>query len=413
MIKHSTITIRETKESKMVKIGSDLKPKIAQGVIDKWQSLIDTVAKIADVPSGLIMRLNEKTIEVFLTSETEGNPYKVGEQANLIYGLYCETVIGTQKKLLVPDATKNKSWKENNPDVDIDMISYLGFPINWPDGEVFGTVCVLDNKENYYSNDLSNLLHQIKQHIETDLQILLLNTDLVEKNSQLEQLNNTKSKFLSLISHDIRGSVGTLSEFLKLILEDYDRFDKSELKPILNSLSKNAISTYQTLETLLTWSKNDLVQIKPNKIKVNIVDITETILNSFEQEIILKELKIEKEYYSNNVFINVDEKMMTVIMRNILSNAIKYTKRGGPITIRMFQFKKQEIIEIEDTGIGMDKSSVDNLFSYDESHSTQGTKGESSAGIGLMLANEFMVKNDIKIIVESEIGKGTIFKLSI
>ena len=413
MIKHSTITIRETKESKMVKIGSDLKPKIAQGVIDKWQSLIDTVAKIADVPSGLIMRLNEKTIEVFLTSETEGNPYKVGEQANLIYGLYCETVIGTQKKLLVPDATKNKSWKENNPDVDIDMISYLGFPINWPDGEVFGTVCVLDNKENYYSNDLSNLLHQIKQHIETDLQILLLNTDLVEKNSQLEQLNNTKSKFLSLISHDIRGSVGTLSEFLKLILEDYDRFDKSELKPILNSLSKNAISTYQTLETLLTWSKNDLVQIKPNKIKVNIVDITETILNSFEQEIILKELKIEKEYYSNNVFISVDEKMMIVIIRNILSNAIKYTKRGGPITIRMFQFKKQEIIEIEDTGIGMDKSSVDNLFSYDESHSTQGTKGESSAGIGLMLANEFMVKNDIKVIVESEIGKGTIFKLSI
>jgi signal transduction histidine kinase len=413
MIKHSTITIRETKESKMVKIGSDLKPKIAQGVIDKWQSLIDTVAKIADVPSGLIMRLNEKTIEVFLTSETEGNPYKVGEQANLIYGLYCETVIGTQKKLLVPDATKNKSWKENNPDVDIDMISYLGFPINWPDGEVFGTVCVLDNKENYYSNDLSNLLHQIKQHIETDLQILLLNTDLVEKNSQLEQLNNTKSKFLSLISHDIRGSVGTLSEFLKLILEDYDRFDKSELKPILNSLSKNAISTYQTLETLLTWSKNDLVQIKPNKIKVNIVDITETILNSFEQTIILKELKIEKEYYSNNVFISVDEKMMIVIIRNILSNAIKYTKRGGTITIRMFQFKKQEIIEIEDTGIGMDKSSVDNLFSYDESHSTQGTKGESSAGIGLMLANEFMVKNDIKIIVESEIGKGTIFKLSI
>jgi signal transduction histidine kinase len=413
MIKHSTITIRETKESKMVKIGSDLKPKIAQGVIDKWQSLIDTVAKIADVPSGLIMRLNEKTIEVFLTSETEGNPYKVGEQANLIYGLYCETVIGTQKKLLVPDATKNKSWKENNPDVDIDMISYLGFPINWPDGEVFGTVCVLDNKENYYSNDLSNLLHQIKQHIETDLQILLLNTDLVEKNSQLEQLNNTKSKFLSLISHDIRGSVGTLSEFLKLILEDYDRFDKSELKPILNSLSKNAISTYQTLETLLTWSKNDLVQIKPNKIKVNIVDITETILNSFEQTIILKELKIEKEYYSNNVFISVDEKMMIVIIRNILSNAIKYTKRGGTITIRMFQFKKQEIIEIEDTGIGMDKSSVDNLFSYDESHSTQGTKGESSAGIGLMLANEFMVKNDIKVIVESEIGKGTIFKLSI
>jgi len=413
MEKFSNVTIRETKESKMVKIGSDLKPEIEQGIIDKWQSLIDTLAKIADVPSGLIMRLNEKTIEVFLKSQTEGNPYEVGEQAKLIYGLYCETVIGTQKKLLVPDATKNKNWKEDNPDVDINMISYLGFPINWPDGRVFGTVCILDNKENYYSDDLSNLLHQIKQYIETDLQILLLNIDLAEKNVQLQQLNNTKSRFLSLISHDVRGSIGTLDKLLKLILEQYNEFDKSELKPILNSLSRKASSSYQTLQNLLDWSKNDLVQIKPNKIKINIVDITESILNSFEQEILLKELKIKKEYYSNKIFIDVDEKMMTVVMINILSNAIKYTKNGGTITIRMFEFKKQHVIEIEDTGIGMNKSSVDNLFTYNESHSTQGTKGESSAGIGLMLAKEFMVKNDIKVIVESEIGKGTIFKLSI
>lgn len=413
MERFSTITLREKKESKVVKIGSDLKPEIVQGVINKWQSLIDTAAIIAHVPSGLIMRLNEKSIEVFLRSQTEGNPYEKGEQAKLMHGFYCETVIGTQEKLLVPDATKDVIWNVNNPDVDINMISYLGFPINWPDGEVFGTICILDNKENHYSNELSSLLQQIKQHLESDLQILLLNMNLGEKNTQLEQLNNTKSRFLSLISHDVRGALGTLDGFLKLILEHYDEFDKLKLKDLLNSLSKSASSAYLMLENLLNWSKNDLVQIKPIKTKIDIVEILESVLGFFEQEILLKQLKVKKEYFSNNVFIYADENMMTVILRNILSNAVKYTKSGGTITIRVFEFEKQHVIEIEDTGVGMDKSSVDKLFSYNEAHSAQGTKGESSAGIGLMLANEFMIKNNIKAIVESEIGKGTTFILTI
>jgi len=413
MKKYSTIKIRETKESKRVIIGSDLKPEITQEIIGKWQSLIDTAAKIAKVSSGLIMRLNEETIEVFLSSKTEGNPLKAGEQIELIYGIYCENVIATQKKLLVPNAMKSKIWKDNNPAIDDNLISYIGFPVNWPDGEIFGTICVLDNKENYYSNDFSNILNQIKQHLETDLQLLLLNDDLKKKNAQLEQLNNTKSKFLSLISHDIRGSVGTINEFLKVMLEDYDSFDKSELKPMIDSLSKNAGSTYQTLETLLTWSKNDLVQIKPDKTKINIIDITDDIFNSFGQEILFKKLIVKKEYSSNSLYISVDRKMMAVIIRNLLSNAIKYTKNEGTVIIRVFELKKQHVIEIEDTGIGMNKTKVDNLFSYDKFHSRQGTNGESSSGIGLMLAKDFMDKNNIKVVVKSELGKGTIFRLII
>ena len=213
----STITLRETGEKKKVQITSDSKPVIRKKLIDKWQALIDTAARIVNVPSGLIMRLNEENIEVFLKSETEGNPYKKGEKADLVYGLYCETVIGKQEKLIVADATKNAVWKDNNPDVGINMISYLGFPINWPDGEVFGTVCLLDNKENHYNKDYENLLFHIKKHIESDLNLSVLNSNLKHRNTELEHLNNTKSRFLSLISHDIRGNIATIDEFLKLI----------------------------------------------------------------------------------------------------------------------------------------------------------------------------------------------------
>jgi hypothetical protein len=142
--RYAKIIIRDPCEIKQVKIGSKLKPDITSSIIEKWQSLLNATAKIMGVPAGLIMKLNEDSIEVLLKSSTSGNPYEVGEEAKLIYGLYCETVIGTQKKLLVPDATKDPIWKDNNPDIDINMISYLGFPLNWPDGECFGTVCILD-----------------------------------------------------------------------------------------------------------------------------------------------------------------------------------------------------------------------------------------------------------------------------
>lgn len=413
MEKFSKITIRETKESKTVKITSDSKPDIDSSIIKKWQSLIDTLAKIVNVPSGLIMRLNEKTIEVFLKSNTDGNPYEAGEKAKLIYGLYCETVIGTQKELLVPDATKSHVWNTNNPDVDINMISYLGVPINWPDGEHFGTVCILDKKENIYTSDFRDLLSQIRFYIETDLQMLLKNIDLKEKQTQLEQLNNVKTKLLSLISHDIRGSIGTIDEFLKTIISNFDKFDKSKLLPMLASISKNASISYQTLENLLLWSKNELVQLEPDIISLNIVEVVENILSSFQQIISIKKLTITKKYYSNNAYISGDEKMIKAIIQNILSNAVKYTKKNGAIFIRIHLVNKKHVIEIEDTGIGMKQSSVDNLFNYDYTHSIQGTAGESSAGIGLILVKEFIDKNNAKISVASELGKGSIFTITI
>lgn len=410
MKKYSTVTIRETQELKKVQISSDLKPKIYKNIEEKWQSIINTAARIVGVPSGLIMQLNEETIEVFLTSNTEGNPYEKGEEAKLIYGLYCETVIGTQDKLLVPNARKNKVWKKNNPDVNINMISYLGFPINWPDGEIFGTVCVLDSKENHYNSDYEDLLRQIKYHIEDDLELLLLNKDLNIKNTQLEQLNNTKSRFLSLISHDIRGNIGLISNFLQLITSDFDNFDKNELKNSLVSLNQISCASFQALENLLRWTKSDLVELKPEIVTVNIIEIVEEILSFFNHVLILKAIKVNKFFYSSEVIVKTDKNMITVILRNIISNAIKYNKRDGELTIQVVLENNKPKIIIKDTGIGMTEAVIDKLFNYNNKH-TLGTEGESSAGIGLLLTQEFLDKLGIKVSVKSELDKGTSFKI--
>jgi len=411
--KYSTIKIREKQESKIVKIGSALKPAIIDDVINKWQSLVDIATKIIGVPSGLIMKLNNDTIEVFLKSKTEGNPYEVGEEAKLIYGLYCETVIGTQQKLLVPDATKSMVWKSNNPDVDINMISYLGFPVNWPDGEVFGTVCILDNKENYYNKNFENLLLNVKYSLETDLNLLMSNQELKKNNIQLNQTNQIKSKLLSLISHDIRSTIGVSREFLKLVLNKLDTIKKERLTEILTTLSETANYSYTTLEDLLSWSKNDMLQIEANKTQVNLVEVLKKVVKFYSQSIKLKEQKLTTEFYSENIIIHADEKMIETSFRNILSNAVKYTDTGGEIFIRVNSKDGKNVVEIEDTGIGMSKSTASNLFNYNKDHKKEGTSGEGSAGIGLLLMKEFLDKNGAIVHVESEIDKGTTFTIQI
>jgi len=409
--KYSKIKNRETNKSVLVKIGSDLKPEIISAIVEKWQLLLDTVAKIADVPSGLIMKLNEETIQVFLRSQTEGNPYNAGEEEKLVYGLYCETVIAEQKELLVPDATKNKLWKDNNPDIEINMISYLGFPINWPDGEVFGTVCLLDNKENFFNENYKKLLFLTKKHIESDLHIVVSQRELEKKNEELAKMNDIKTRFLSLISHDVRGGIGTLNEFLKLIIQKLDDYEIDKLKDDLNMLSQSAGSAYLVLENLLSWSKNDLLQLEPNKKQIDIVLMIENLLIYFKQSLEMKNIKVVKKYCKNSIIVFADKNMINTSIRNILSNAIKYNHVNGKIIIEIICKIDQTIIRIEDTGIGMDNTTKKKLFSYSKSNHSEGSEVLESSGLGLILANDFLKKNNASENVESEIGKGSVFEI--
>ncbi len=407
MGEYSTIGIRERKESKTVKIGASLNSEIIEELVNKWQSLIDTAAQIANVPSGLIMRLNTNTIEVFLKSNTEGNPYEIGEEAELIHGLYCETVIGKQEKLLVPDAKKSDVWRENNPDVDINMISYLGHPINWPNGDVFGTVCILDNKENFYNELINSFIFQIKQHIETDLELVYVNEVLKEKNKELELLNTTKTRFLSLISHDLRGKIGASDQLLKFASKRFIDLDRSKVKDIINTASKSIDSSFNLLENLLIWAKSDFVQLEPDKKEINISSCFDILIQEFSLELEQKKIEIIKNYYSDDAIMMADENMLIIILRNLLSNAIKYSSEYGIISVGFEPCIEGFLLKIEDSGIGMSKATVQHLFNYNSKHHPKGTKGESSAGIGLMLIKEFIDQHGAKINVDSEIGLGT------
>src|ERR1044072_7304240 len=137
-------------------------------ILRKWQGIVDLLADIVRVPSALIMRVEPPHIKVLVATETEENPYEPNEEASLNTGLYCETVMNTRRPLLVPDALQDDDWK-TNPDIKLGMISYLGVPISWPDGEIFGTICVLDRQSNGYSDLYLKLLLQWRDVLQADL----------------------------------------------------------------------------------------------------------------------------------------------------------------------------------------------------------------------------------------------------
>ncbi len=166
-------------------IDIDIDIDIPEDIIKNWQEIADILSQTAGIPSALIMRYVEPHIEVFVSSKSDGNPYIPGDKETFENsGLYCETVINSQDKLLVPDALADPDWKDN-PDVKLNMISYLGYPIMMPDKKPFGTICILDNKANKYSETTEKLMQKFRTLIESHLEMIYVNQILGDKNKRL------------------------------------------------------------------------------------------------------------------------------------------------------------------------------------------------------------------------------------
>ncbi|WP_020183321.1 EAL domain-containing protein [Methylotenera sp. 1P/1] len=143
--------------------------EVPEDVLESWQITADLLANISNIPAALIMRVHDTEIEVFVSSHSKDNAYHCGEKASLNTGLYCETVISTQHKLLVPNALTDPEWV-SNPDVTLGMISYYGLPLSWPSGDVFGTICILDKKENAYNKKTMDLMERFRDSIQLSLE---------------------------------------------------------------------------------------------------------------------------------------------------------------------------------------------------------------------------------------------------
>lgn len=167
-----------------------------------WQNIVDLLAELTQTPAALIMRVHANSIEVFSTSNSQNNPYTKGDSETLGSGLYCESVMESQQQLIVPNALSDPQW-ENNPDIELGLVSYCGIPLLWPNGELFGTICILDSKENHYTPTYIKLLESFRTSIESQLKTLFQHAKLIQVNRELKNRVYSRTKDLASLNYSL------------------------------------------------------------------------------------------------------------------------------------------------------------------------------------------------------------------
>ncbi len=245
------------------------------------------------------------------------------------------------------------------------------------------------------------------------------NKKLLEQNQIIEHQTKklhqeiiNKDKFFSIIAHDLKNPIGNFRETIKLLFHSFREFDEEEKMELLNMLMKSSENTYELLENLLEWSRTQhgLIQYNPDNFDLHLLasNCVELLQLSAETKMIALNNTIKK-----GTIVKADANLVTTILRNIVSNAIKFTPNGGTIELNAKKEPYHYMIAVSDTGIGMSQEVVDKLFNIEENVSRKGTCGESGTGLGLLLCNEFIEKHNSKINVSSEVGVGTTFSFAL
>ena len=227
-----------------------------------------------------------------------------------------------------------------------------------------------------------------------------------QNNQKLYEANAAKDRFFAIIAHDLRGPTNTLTSFVEHLHSEFDNLNKKDLKELLQILHISSKNVSNLLENLLVWARSQTNKIvySPEKL-----DMRNEILKAYEgleQTAKEKEIEVILEPDSG-IPVWADKNMVQTILRNVLSNSIKFTERGGKIKTTTSSAHNFATIEIKDTGIGIDADNLSKVFDIDSKFRNRGTENEMSTGLGLILVKDFVDKNGGTVKIESEPGKGT------
>ena len=235
---------------------------------------------------------------------------------------------------------------------------------------------------------------------------------LKESEERLRELNATKDKFFSIIAHDLKSPFNTLLGLSEVLMEDFDEYDIQYQKKSINNIYQSAHNTFKLLENLLLWScaQRGIMDFYPESENLYLISV-ETV-EPLSQSATNKSISI-KNKIPEDIFVKADKNMLLTVLRNLISNAIKFTPKGGEIFIKARQYDNNTEISVKDTGIGISVEEQLKLFQIEEGVSSVGTENEMGTGLGLILCKEFVEKHDGKIWVESKVGKGSKFIFTI
>lgn len=348
--------------------------EIPEEIIEKWQKIVDIMADVIDVPAGLIMKVEPPQIEVFRSSNSEQNPYEAGDTENLA-GLYCEEVIESKDELLVPNARKDEKW-EDNPDVELGMISYLGFPLEWPDGDVFGTICVLDSEENRYSEKYEDLMRQFRKLVESHLELVYQRNKLERQIREREKAEEREEFLHSLLRHDLRNKLQIVRGYLELMGE-YDLSE--ELEDYVSQAEKGIREGADIIEKVRSLRKAQDEEVKEVEIDSAIHDAVDQIENLAKEEGIDIDMECPEMGCKG-----MAGSLLNQVFLNIIENAVQHSD-GSEVRIRGRIDEDEIKCVIEDDGKGIPDEKKEKIF--EKGYTTDDERG---TGLGVFLVERLL-----------------------
>ena len=235
---------------------------------------------------------------------------------------------------------------------------------------------------------------------------------LKESKDNLNVLNATKDKFFSIIAHDLRNPFNALHGLTHHLISNYEEFDSEEIKQSIEIIYKSADDLLELLENLLHWSRSQRGKMEFRPQEINLSDLINKTFNLLSMNAQKKNINLVNEIRIDKKVV-ADYDMLTAIIRNLVSNAIKFSYSDSFIRISSKTFKDYFEISVMDNGVGISQENINKLFRVDMYHSTAGTSEEQGSGLGLILCQEFVEKHQGNIWVESELKKGSTFKFTI
>ena len=375
-------------------------------------------AKIHQVISNLMMA---KNFYIALYDDQEDMlsfPYMVDEyyppiaSKKFSKGL-AEYVIKLGEPILI-NAQKNLALREAG---EIELVGkpaeiWLGVPLKEED-KTIGVIVVQDyEKAKAYGKDEMQLLGFVSGQIANAIARKRVAEAIEKYTTKLKELNQTKDKFFSIIAHDLKSPFQGLLGYSQILKTEYETITEEEKLFFINGIGELSQSAFRLLENLLEWSRMQTGRIAfdPEVFLLN-NELTATFF-LLSQTASNKDIELQNNIDSD-VSVYADKNMLATIIRNLISNSIKFTKQGGRITISSELDNNNVKITVTDTGIGIKQEDLEKLFKLDKNFSTNGTNKEEGTGIGLLLCKEMVEKHGGKIWVESKMGEGSKFIFTI
>lgn len=318
---------------------------------------------------------------------------------------FCSHAILQDQLFEVPDATEDDRFYDNPLVTDFPAIRfYAGMPLVTRNGSRLGTLCVIDNTPRTLTTDQKFGLKVLAANI-------IKITELRIKNKSLHYLSETQKTVISILAHDVRNPLASIKSIIEF--KQSDILDAGAATEMIEMVSDHLDNTINMVDNVVRWGELQMKFARFNYTDFNLHELVESVFTSESLNAYTKNNTL-----INNVFIetlvNSDMQAVEFVLRNLVSNANKYTQNGF-ITVSMTYIDKHMVIEVTDTGIGMNNERAEKLLSSAKSDhkSTPGTSNEKGSGLGLLLVREFIDRLNGKITVKSEPGAGTSFKMVI